>query len=265
MRGNRTLGRDAWLVATARGASLLGDEVAFMVLAWRLKGHGPTAVMALTLALMVPTVVASPWTGMLVDRVSAKRLISWTTSVQALVCVALVFTSPAWSVAGVAALSLGSAIVNPAVGALTLRLVEREDLPRLLGLAGTFTSLGALLGPAVGGTLVAIAGTGVPLYVDAASFAAYAVMAIALKTDRVPEPSASGTRRRTEWAAGWLVLRNDKVLLTLQVVLMCSVLGIGAVNVAEVFFVSKTLHGNSLVYGTLGLLFGLGKIGRAHV
>ena len=94
------LGRDAWLTATARGASLLGDEVAYVALAWRLKSHGPSAVMALTLALAVPQVIGSPWTGLLADRMSAKRLVRFVASAQALVCIALVWSSPVLSVLG---------------------------------------------------------------------------------------------------------------------------------------------------------------------
>lgn len=260
MSRKSALPRDAWLAATARGASLLGDEVAYVALAWRLKGHGPSAVMALTLALMVPQVVAAPWAGLIADRVSAKRIVTTVTLVQALICLALVNTSLVLSVVGVALLSLGSAVVNPAMGALAPRLVERELLPRLMGLAGTFTSLGAILGPAIGGTLVAISGTRTPLVLDALSFAAYAILIRSLRTDRIPEPKAPEQRTKREWAAGWRVLRSDSILSTLQAVLICSVLGIGALNVAEVFFITKTLQGNSFVYGILGLMFGGGNL-----
>ena len=216
--------------------------------------------MALTLALAVPQVIGSPWTGLLADRMSAKRLVRFVASAQALVCIALVWSSPVLSVLGVALLSLGSAAVNPAMGALAPRLVPADQLPRLLGLAGTFTSLGAIMGPAVGGALVAFSGTQVPLVVDALTFAAYALLISWLRTDRVPEQGSARARQRRDWAAGWRVLRADAVLSTLQGVLVCSVLGLGAVNVAEVFFITKTLHGSSLVYGMLGLMFGGGNL-----
>ena len=260
MSSFRSLPRDAWLTATARGQSILGDEVAYVALAWRLKGHGPGFIMALALSLAIPQVLISPWAGLLADRLPARRLVSITTMAQALVCVALVWTSPLLSVVCMALLSLGSAIANPAMGALVPRLVPAEELPQFMGLASTFTSLGAILGPAVGGTLVAVAGTHVPLVLDAASFAVYAVLIRLLKTDRVPEKRPRSQRQPREWAAGWRVLRADPVMATLLTILVFAVLGIGAINVAEVFFITQTLHGSSLVYGILGLTFGGGNL-----
>ena len=266
MRGNRTLGRDAWVAATARGISLTGDGVAYVCLAWRMKEHGTLAVMALTLAMALPMVVAAPWAGVLADRVSAKRLVFTVTTAQSLVALGLVWTgSGPLTVLGLALLALGTAMVNPAWSALLPRLVEQEQLPRAMGLAQSFTAIGNLAGPAVGGALIAVSGTRWPLLLDAASFLAYGLLAWSLRKDRVPEQRRAAGGRFAEMTAGLAVLKRDIVLRTLLLILVMSVLGFAALNVVEVFFVTENISPSSTVYGLLGLVYGLGNLIGAQV
>lgn len=255
------LPRDAWIAATARGMSLTGDGIAYVCLAWRLKEHGTLAVMALTLAMAVPMVVAAPWAGLLADRVSAKRIVVTVTSLQAVVTAGLFWTgSGLLTVVGLAVLALGTALVNPAWMALMPHLVEPEQLPRAMGLSQSFTAIGNLAGPALGGVLIAATDTRWPLLLDAATFLGYALMALALSKDRVPEKQSRESSGFTEMTAGLRVLRADPIMRTLLAILVVSVLGFGALNVVEIFFITKELGADSTVYGFLGLVYGVGNL-----
>lgn len=249
------------MAATARGMSLTGDGIAYVCLVWRLKEHGTLAIMALTLAMAVPMVVAAPWAGLLADRVSAKRIVVTVTALQAVVVACLFWTgSGPLTIAGLALLALGTALVNPAWMALLPSLVDQEQLPRAMGLSQSVTAIGNLAGPAIGGVLVAALDTRWPLLIDAASFLAYGILALSLTKDRVPERPERSGGGFSEITAGLRVLRDDDIMRALLAVLVVSVLGFGALNVVEVFFITDELGADSKAYGLLSLVYGAGNL-----
>ncbi|MEY5145238.1 MAG: hypothetical protein RL745_607 [Actinomycetota bacterium] len=244
--------------------SILGDNIAYVCLVWRLKDHGTVAVMALTVVNAAVMVAAAPWAGLLADRVSAKKLVASVTAAQAVVAAGLAWTgSGPLTIVGIGLLALGTAMVNPAWQALLPRLVDEAQLPRTMGLSQSLTSIGATAGPVVGGVLVAGFGTRTPMLLDAASFLVYAGLALALRKDRVPSPTPKATSRTREITAGLAVLRSDSVMRTLLGVLVFSVLGFGALGVVEVFFITEQLKADASVYGLLSLVYGLGNLAGA--
>ena len=83
---------------------------------------------------------------------------------------------------------MGTAFFTPALNALTVEIAPRNQLANansLYGLAGSATRIA---GPALGGVLVAVAGSAVVVAVDAAT---YAVSVLALSLLQMP-----GTRAR---------------------------------------------------------------------
>src|SRR5271155_1195958 len=84
---------------------------------------------------------------------------------------------------------MGTAFFTPALNALTIEIAPRNQLANansLFGLAGSATRIA---GPALGGVLVAVAGSAVVVAVDAAT---YAVSVLALSLLQLPSPG-SGT------------------------------------------------------------------------
>lgn len=260
------LPRDAWIAATARGMSLTGDGIAYVCLAWRMKEHGTLAVMALTLAMAIPMVLAAPWAGLLADRVSAKRIVTTVTTAQAVVAASLFWTgSGPMTVAALSLLALGTALVNPAWMALLPTLVSEQQLPRAMGLSQSFTAIGNLAGPALGGVLIAAFDTRWPLLLDAGTFMMYAALALALSKDRAPVASGQRKRGWKEMTAGFSVLRTDAIMRTLLLILVVSVFGFAALNVVEIFFITGQLGADSTAYGILGLVYGAGNLGGAQI
>ncbi len=260
---------DLAVVAIGRGLSVLGDEVALIaLLVWAsLSGHGAVAVAALVMAAALPQLVAAPVAGLLVDRTPARRLIATVSLLQAVGCVALVPAVASGSVAAVvglvALLNLGQAVAGPAWQALVPSLVAADRLTRALATVQTATATAALVGPAVGGLLVGLAGTSVALAVDAVSFALLAVAALAVRRDRRPDPAAG--RARGEAMAGVRLIAGDAVLRGVIVVVGSMVLAAGAINVAEVFLITQTLGASATAYGFVGALFAVGLLLGANL
>lgn len=258
--------RDLALVATGRGVSLLGDQVATLglVLWASLRGEGALAVTALIVAASLPQLVAAPLAGLLADRVPTRRLVATVSVLQSAVGVALVAAVASGSlplvVLGVLALNVGQAVANPAWQALVPTIATGDDLPRALSLLQTVTALAMLVGPAVGGLLVGGLGISVALAVDAASYLALAVVALLLRVERRPEVQEH--EKGAAWAGVQLVVRSP-LLRAMFVLLATTLLAVGAVNVAEVFLLTQTLGATPQVYGAIGALFAIGLMAGA--
>jgi len=251
--------RDLTLVAAGRATSMLGDEVAVIALAlWAShQGRGTLAVAALVMAATLPQLLAAPFAGLLVDRLPARRLIATVSSLQALVCLAVVPAIGADDLGAVlalvVALNVGQTIANPAWQALVPAIVAPEQISRALGTVQAATAGALLLGPALGGLLVGAVGTASALVVDAMSFAVLAVVALALRGDR--RPAGTGERTQGEMSAGIRLIGRDPVLRSVLVLVTALVLAAGAVNVAEIFLITGTLGAGPAVYGLVGALF----------
>jgi len=243
---------------------MLGDEVAVIALAlWAShQGHGTLAVAALFMAATLPQLLAAPWAGLLVDRLPARRLIATVSALQALVCLALVPAIAADSLVAtivlVLLLNLGQTVASPAWQALVPSIVGPEQVTRALSVVQGTTAAAMLLGPAVGGILVGAVGTVSALVVDAASFLVLAMVAVALRHDRRPE--RTGVRETGAMSAGIRLITGDPLLRSVLVLVTALVLAAGAVNVSEIFLITRTLGAGPEAYGAIGALFAAGLL-----
>jgi hypothetical protein len=115
-----------------------------------------------------------------------------------------VFVVLAWLV------GTGEAFFAPALDALTVEVAPRDQLGNANALYGLATSATRIAGPALGGLLVALAGPGVVVAADAAS---YAVSVLALSLLRGPGHVTGGNSpaRQSLWrdmAEGWAEFRS---------------------------------------------------------
>ncbi len=146
----------AWLVLTlSNSASALGVIIALQTL---------------------PVLILGPYGGVIADRVNKLRLmISLQTAmgVQALILGILTVTGEVrlWQVGVLAALlGLNNAFENPARQSFMLEMVGRDSLRTAVSLNSTMVNLARVVGPAIGGVLIATTGVGVCFLINAASF-----------------------------------------------------------------------------------------------
>lgn len=262
-----------YLSAAARGVSTCGDILAAsaLVLALQSAGAGGVAVSALLLAAALPLVVLAPLTGRLVDRVDSRTLLIGTGLVQAAVCLALAYTQQlVLVVALVAVLAAGLAVTQPTLAALVPEMVTARDLPRAMAIGQSAVSVGALAGPALAGVLVGQFGVRVPLLLDAASYLAFAVAGLALRTRRSggaatarrPSLGCGGRGVMSQPAARWR-LRSDPLIRSMVIALTAVIAAAGAINVVEVFFVRETLHSTTTMYGLIAASWTSGMLAGA--
>jgi hypothetical protein len=187
--------------------SLFGSSMSTVAIAWAVldSGASATGLGVVFAAAVVPQVLVLPVAGAIADRFGRRRVML---SADVLRCAtqgslagAVLAGRPAlWVFVLLAWLGgTGEGFFTAARDALTVEIAPRGQLVNanaLYGLARSATSIG---GPALGGVLVALAGAGVVVAVDAGS---YAVSVLALSLLRLPSQPRAGDGKTTKDGRG---------------------------------------------------------------
>jgi MFS family permease len=214
----------ALLVANA--VSQLGNAMAFVAIPWFvLETTGSAAQTGLIgFALFLPNVISGVFGGTLVDRIGPKRssVLADVISGVTIAAVPLLYQT-----VGLAFWQLMVLVFLGALLDLPGHTARRGLVPELAGLGGFRlervnalyegnSQLTFLLGPALAGVLIAIAGTATVLWIDAATFAVSALAVGMLVPDvgRVARQASTGYMR--ELVAGWRFLANERLLLAMS-------------------------------------------------
>ena len=243
--------RDFLVAVTARTTSLLGDYAALVALTLRAEHHGPWAVSTLLIAGFLPLLLLTPIAGGLADRIDSRTLLLAASAGQLVACVALASVrSTAAVLVLVFALGCGDAVAGATWTALLPAMVEDGQLGSAIGIRQAAATMAGIAAPALGGLLTGLAGTGLVLYLDAASFLAIGAAAMAVHTRRglvEGRPPGRGS-------AGLTLIRRDRVLSRLIGALFAFCLIAGMANVVTVFLIRQTLHASATWFGVEGAM-----------
>jgi hypothetical protein len=245
--------RDFRLVAGSVGLSALGDWVAIVALGLQVRETTDSgfAVAALWICLFGPSVVVAGHAGLLVDRIEATRLLAAVSALGTVVALVLAFTTgTAALLALTALLGIVFAVCQPAEFALVPILAGDRRIQQANGYVETARYVGFGAGPVLGGLLFAVGGLELAMAVDAATFAAVACAALALRVRRDPdalEELELAPRARD----GIAYLLGDQVLRLAMAVAFGSLLFMSAVWVAELFFIQDVLGRGDVAYGLM--------------
>jgi MFS family permease len=165
------------------------------------------------LVKVVPIIGLSMVSGVVADAWNRRRLMLCTQTGSALVAAGLAVLafgglSKVWPIYALAAAGAAvGAFDLPARQSLVPTLVPREHLPNAITLNTIMFQTASVLGPSIGGLLIAAAGVGWAYAVNAASFG-FVIVALLLMRD-VPKraPSEAGSRDDVSWHAALEGLR----------------------------------------------------------
>lgn len=245
--------RDFRLLSGSVGLSALGDWVAMVALGLQVKEvtDNGFAVAALWICLFGPSVLVAGHAGLLADRVEATRLLAAISALGAAAAVALGFLDALVPLLALTALlGVVFAITQPAEFALVPPLAGEHRIQVANGHMETIRYIGFGIGPLLGGVLYATGGFQLAMCVDAATFAAVALAALALRVRREPsalDPDSQPPRARD----GIAFLFADRTLALVMSVAFVSLLFMSAVWVGEIFFVEDVLGRGDVSYGAM--------------
>ena len=245
--------------------SMLGDFVLFVGLPYEIyRLTGSTIASAgMLLAFLVPNILLGSVAGVYVDRWDRRRLMITVNLLQALSLLPLLFADQLglWAIYAVLVLeSSVSQLFNPAQVALMPSLLKggEEELLTANSLSGVGRHLARLVGPAIGGVVVAAGGLGAVAVVDSASFVASAGMLALIRarpaaphaTDSLEHAALSAWGRLVhEWREGLRVVWHQPVLRALLVFFAITAIGEGLTGTLFVPWVVNALHSDSTGYG----------------
>ncbi len=176
--------------------SVIGDGVYYIAIMWWIKTHtGSDALVALiALCAAVPGVLLGPIAGVVADRVNRRRLMIGMDAISAVVVIipALLLAAnrlEPWHLCMTAALLATAATFSyPAFGSSIPRIVTEEQLNAANSMSQAGNALAGLIGPALGGVLVAGLSSVNAIALDAMSFG---VAAILIVLSRIPNAQRS--------------------------------------------------------------------------
>ncbi|MYW62984.1 MFS transporter [Streptomyces sp. SID8379] len=255
-----------WLVAHT--ASLVGDSVYFVALAWSAqKVAAPGEVGLVMAAGAVPRALLMLGGGVVADRFGPRRIVVTADGVRCVIVLAVAagvaLTTPALWLLVTVALLFGAvdALFVPAVGALPSRLTDLDQLARVTGMRALSMRLSQIAGPPVGGLAMGHGGAGTAFAIAGLLFALSLPLLLTLRlrpldtrdTDRPVSRTA-----RQDLLDGLRHIRGNRLVLPLVIALAISEFGLtGTLNVGLVLLGDERGWGPS-GYGTIVSAFGAG-------
>jgi MFS family permease len=243
------------------------DQIALNWLVFELTGSG-VALGLLNLCRLLPILVFTLIGGVIADRVERRRLMFTTQSTAMVLAFALAGLVSSglvefWMVLLVA---VGRGIVlsfnQPVRQSLISDLVPRESLMNAIALNSATMNLTKILGPAIGGVLIATVGVAGAFYVNGASFLA---VLLGLALMRFPERAARKARggMLSELAGGLRYLQRTPRLRTLVLLaLVPMIFGMPYMTMLAAF-AGNVLHVGGSGLGLLTACSGVGAVSGA--
>ncbi len=254
--------------------SLLGTYMQTVGQAWLVLEltHSPLQLGLVGALQFLPILLFSLFGGVFADRWPKRRVLLVTQSasmLQAFLLWALIATGTVqlWHIY-VLALLLGftNSLDQPTRSAFIAELVGREDLPNAVALTSSLANLAHIVGPGLGGIIIAASGVTLLFLLNALSFLAVLVGLALINSHELHtqalQPGSTGERQNT-----WRSLREgvDYVWKTPAIVLVTLVVGLvllfGAnFNVVLPLFATDVLHVGATGFGFLFAAMGIGSL-----
>ncbi len=209
--------------------------------------------------------VLGPLGGVLADRYPRLRIVIIAQSlslVQAVILTVLTLTGHI-DVVTILGLALLLGTINafeiPARQALVVQLAQKDDLINAIALNSAMFNAARVIGPAIAGIAVALAGEGVCFAINAASFLAVLVCLSLIRLPAHPaQPSESPLSRL---AGGVNYVRASVPVRSILILMGSATICAMPIMVLAPFFADDIFHRGSLGLGFLSGAMGLGAIG----
>ncbi len=249
--------------------SQIGTWLQSAAMAWLVLDltHSAVAVGLLTFWQFGPYVALGLFGGALTDRLDHRVTLQATQIALALCSTIMAVLTlfniiTLWEAYAIAA-ARGLALIlnNPSRQAFLFQMVGRDELPNAIALNSSLANATRILGPGVGGILIAAFGVGICFAIDAVSYVAViiALMLINVKELYPIERRIQQTVLRSTGEGLKYVWHTPRILVALTMFLFICIFSINF-NVLLPLMAGNTLHAGPEVYGLLTACFGAGAL-----
>jgi MFS family permease len=285
------LGSNYWKLLVASVVSNFGDGISTIAYPWLASAvtRDPLQIALIGVATRIPWLVFTLPAGVIADRVDRRKLIAWTDTFRFLLTlgVALIvlvagsdLTDPDTIAAGASANPENAALLlfvlyasallfgfaevlrDNAAQTLMPSIVDASLLEKANGrLWGSEMVMNSLLGPVIGGLIIAIAFS-LPFFVDAVTFAVAAILLFSMKGSFVAEHAAERLSfiGQIKEGFGWLwqhrLLRVMGIILGVMNAMFSMALATYVLFVQEILLLDASRFGLLMTAGALGGVIG---------
>ena len=257
-----------WFIGQA--VSVSGTWVQSVAQSWLVLEltHSAGAVGIMAACQFGPFAVLGLLGGVISDRLDNRRTLVFTQAASmvcaaALAVLALTHLAVVWEVDALAALNgLVMVLDTPSRQAFTVQMVGRRELPNAVALNSSLFNASRIIGPGIGGLIIATAGVGLCFLINAASYLAVLAALLLMRPDelhpveRTPAGQSMIRGLRDGLAYAWA---TPAVLLVLCVMLVVATVSINF-NVLLPVLASHTLHAGPEAFGAVTACFGAGAL-----
>lgn len=236
----------SWLVYRLTGSALLLGVVGF--------------------ASQLPTFLLLPFAGLYVDRCNRHHLLIATqvlAMIQSFALAALTLTHHI-TISWLLVLSVFQGLINafdmPCRQAFVVQMVDKKDLGNAIALNSSMFNAARIVGPAVGGALIAIVGEGGCFLVDGVSYLAVIAALLAMTLPAVAAASRVQARPMNQFKEGFAYAVKSRPIRSLLILIaLVSLMGVPYMVLMPVF-AGVVLKGTSHTLGFLMTAAGAGAL-----
>lgn len=260
--------RNYQLFFVGQGISLIGSWMTQLATVWLVYGLTSSPLMLGIVGFIgqIPSFILTPFGGVLVDRFPRHRILI-TTQILAMLqslSLAALALSGIIQIWHILILSFVQGVIlaadAPARQAFVTELVERpEDLANAIAINSTMFNGARLIGPAIGGLLIAKVGEAYCFLIDGVSYIAviFALLAMRLKPKKLPKIEGSAIDRIKDGFKYAFECPPIRAILILSA--LVSLMGM-QYTVLVPIFADKILQGNAQTLGFLMAASGVGAV-----
>ncbi|MBA2288159.1 MAG: MFS transporter [Ktedonobacteraceae bacterium] len=275
-------------LGTSRFGNVIFDISIVLWVATTLAKGAPWAAFAVGSLAFLPKVVSffvAIVAGVFVDRWNKKRTLLFMDGFRAVLVFLLVFVTgivPLPFTAGsdtaalfqlacllfvVALMSVCNPFVNGGLVAFLYEILEDEDFSRAFGRTQLVNNVITITAPALAAGLFFVVGIQAAIIIDALTFAVSFGCVIWIRptiptpVDEAAEKPATEKRSFIEdFLSGLRFMTGNTVLVAMGIATVLTTLGVGALTILSIFFVTNNLHSPPASYPFLDVAFGVGAI-----
>lgn len=227
--------------------------------------HSGLVLGIVTAARFVPLVLLGPWGGLVADRSDSRRLLTITQTCMGVLSLLLaICTAAGWLglpllILVVTALGLVNVADNPSRQSLIPQLVDEKNLANAIALNSVAMNLSRVMGPSIGGVVIATLGVAPCFFINAASFAAVIFSLLAMRSSEI-RPRERERRAKGQIRAGLRYVAMNPGLMRPMILVTVTGILTWEFPVSLPLMTTSTFHADARAYGIATACMGAGSV-----
>ncbi|HWL22477.1 MAG TPA: MFS transporter [Ureibacillus sp.] len=249
------------------GVSSLGNWIYLIALnlaVWNLT-HSPAAVAGLYLVGPIARILCSFFAGSIIDRSNKKQILIWSDIVRGIIVCVMPFLSSIWLIYTLIFFAnMANSFFGPSSTYMITKIVEEKDRKRFNAINSILSSGSFMIGPALGGAIIAFSNTSIAMWMNGITFF---ICALAISFLPNVETTESTTKQlitlqmlRTDFRQVLQFSRDNRILQTFFIVFSLALTITFALDSQEMTFLKDHLLVSDTVYGIVVSVAGIGAI-----